>query len=94
MKYKFDYSREKDLILKETRNVNFKDVIEAYKKGKKLANLKNRNERYANQRLLVVNIARYAFVAPYVIDENRKRVFLKTVYPSRKFTKKYLGKQK
>lgn len=94
MQYKFDYSKVKDLVLKETRNVSFKDVIEAYKRGKKLADLENKSKGRTNQRLLVVNIGGRVFVAPYVIDENRKRVFLKTVYPSSKLTKKYLLKQK
>lgn len=94
MKYKFDYSEEKDLILKETRNVSFRDVIQAYKKGKKLADLENKSKGRTNQRLLVVNLEGYAFVAPYVIDEKRKRVFLKTIYSSRKLTKRYLLKQK
>lgn len=93
MRYTFDYSKEKDLVLKETRNVSFKDVIEAYKQGKKLADLENKSKGRTNQGLLVVNIRKYAFVAPYVIDENRKKVFLKTVYPSRKLTKKHLLKQ-
>ena len=90
VKYNFDYSREKDLILKESRNVSFRDVIQAYRTGKKLADLENKNKKRTNQRLLVVNIGGYAFAAPYTIDEKRKRVFLKTVYPSRKLTKKYL----
>ena len=90
MKYNFDYSREKDLILKESRNVSFRDVIQAYRTGKKLADLENKSKKRTNQRLLVVNIEGYAFAAPYIIDEKRKRVFLKTVYPSRKLTKKYL----
>lgn len=94
MRYKFDYSEEKDLILRETRNISFKDVIEAYKQGKRLANLKNKSKGRKNQRLLIVNIGGYAFATPYVIDKKRKVIFLKTVYPSRKLTKKYLEKLK
>ena len=90
MKHKFDFSKEKDLIFKETRSVSFQDVIQAYKRGKKLADLENKNKGRRGQRLLIVNIGGYAFVAPYIIDEKRKRVFLKTVYPSRKLTRKYL----
>lgn len=90
MQYKFDYSEEKDLILKETRGVSFRDIIQAYKTGGKLADLENKSKGRANQRLLVVNIGKYAFVTPYIIDKKRKRVFLKTIYPSKKLTKKYL----
>lgn len=88
MKYKFDFSKEKDLILKETRKISFRDVIVAYRSGKKIVDLAHKTRK--NQRTLIVNIKGYAYVAPYVIDEKRERIFLKTVYPSRKLTKKYL----
>ena len=51
MKYDFDYSKEKDLILKETRKVSFLDVINAYKARKKLDDLRHKNKKYLNQRL-------------------------------------------
>ncbi len=94
VKYKFDFSKEKDLILKTTRGVGFEDVIDAYKRGKKLSIIENRSKLHKGQRLLVVNINNYAFAAPYVIDKKRKRFFLKTVHPSRKLTEKYILKQK
>lgn len=93
MKYRFDYSEEKNLVLKETRGAGFEEVVEAYKKGNKLANIENKSGGYTGQRLLIVNIKGYAFVAPYVIDKIRKRFFLKTVYPSRKYTEKYLRRR-
>lgn len=92
MKYKFDYSNEKDELLKETRGISFRDVIVAYKSGKKIVDLENKSSGRSKQRLLLVNIKGYAFAVPYVIDDKRERIFLKTAYPSRKFTKKYLNK--
>ena len=76
MKYKFDYSKEKDLVLKETRSISFENVIKAYKQGKTLADLKHTSEKRPNQKLLVVQIGKYAYVAPYVIDEKRKTITL------------------
>lgn len=92
MKYKFDYSKEKNAILKETRGIGFEDVIRAYRSGKKLAILDNKSKGRKNQKMLIENIKGYAFAAPFVVDHKRKRLFLKTVYPSRKHTKKYLNK--
>jgi len=43
-----------------------------------------------NQYYFVVNFNNYAFVVPVVIDEEKDEIFLKTVFPSRKATKKYL----
>jgi hypothetical protein len=37
-----------------------------------------------------IKIKGYAYAVPYVIDKKRKVVFLKTVYPSRVLTEKYL----
>jgi len=39
---------------------------------------------------MVVDINNYAYVVPYVLDKKRKVIFLKTTYPSKILTKKYL----
>ncbi len=38
---------------------------------------------------MIVDVEGYAYLAPCVIEENE--YFLKTIIPSRKATKKYLG---
>lgn len=44
---------------------------------------------YPNQRIFVIGIDGYAFLVRYVEDE--EEIFLKTIIPSRKFSKLYLG---
>lgn len=44
---------------------------------------------YPGQRMMVINIANYAYLIPYI--ENDEELFLKTIIPSRKATQKYLG---
>ena len=44
--------------------------------------------RYPSQRMLVVRIRGYAYLVPFV--ETEREVFLKTIIPSRKATRKYL----
>lgn len=39
MKYKFDYSPEKDLVLRETRKIEFEDIIDAIESGGLLRNI-------------------------------------------------------
>ncbi len=46
-------------------------------------------EKYPNQQLIVVDIDNYAYLIPFVEDENGK--YLKTIIPSRKATRDYLG---
>lgn len=90
MKYKFDYSLEKDQILKRERNIGFEDIVNAIKSGGLIENKKHPNQkRYHGQKLFIVKIDIYVYVAPYVIDRKRQVYFLKTIYPNREMTKKY-----
>jgi len=49
-------------------------------------------EQYGDQRMFVVDIENYAYLVPYV--EKEDEIFLKTIFPSRKATMKYLKDQK
>lgn len=92
MKY-FDWDAEKNKRLKAEREIGFEDIIRALDEGKELDKIDHPNKkRYPNQKLLIVDIGNYAFVVPFVEDE--EKVFLKTIIPSRKMTKKYLIKEK
>jgi len=51
--------------------------------------VKNSSQNHQEQLCLIVDILNYAYVVPFVQYENI--VFLKTIYKSRKQTKKYLG---
>jgi hypothetical protein len=48
-------------------------------------------ERYSGQRIFVVRREDYVYLVPFVEDEHT--VFLKTIIPSRKATKEYLGEE-
>ncbi len=41
------------------------------------------------QKIFIVDIDEYVFLVPFVEDD--EGIFLKTIIPSRKMTKKYLG---
>lgn len=45
-------------------------------------------EKYAGQQFYVVDVDGYVYLVPFVQEENR--IFLKTIFPSRKHTKQYL----
>jgi len=88
----FDYSKEKDQILQEERGVSFSDVVQSITEGRLLGDIEHHNqEKYPNQRILIVEIKNYVYAVPYVEDPKSKKAFLKTVYPSRKYNEKYLG---
>lgn len=90
MKY-FDWNEEKNKLLKIEREVSFEDVLIAIESGDLLDIIEHpRKQKYPSQKIFVVNINNYAYLVPFV--ENDKKIFLKTIIPSRKATKKYIVK--
>lgn len=88
MKY-FAWNEEKNQQLKQERNVSFEEVVFHIRSEDLLDILEHPNqEKYPGQRIFVVNIDDYAYLVPFVEDE--EHAFLKTIIPSRKATKKYL----
>jgi uncharacterized DUF497 family protein len=86
----FNWNAEKSLLLKGTRGVSFEDAIFHVVKGDLLADYEHPNQRkYGGQRIMVIAIDNYAYLIPYV--ENEDEIFLKTIIPSRKATEEYLG---
>jgi len=47
-----------------------------------------KQERYGGQRIFIVKIREYAYLVPFL--ETEREIFLKTIIPSRRATKKYL----
>jgi len=91
MKIKLHWDRKKNDQLKVQRGIGFEAVAQAVKKNKILADDLNTNQkRYPGQRTMIVDINSYAYVVPYV-PRSDDSLFLKTIYPSRKHTKKYLN---
>lgn len=86
----FDWSDEKNGKLKKERNISFEEVVEAIKKGGLLNRLKHPNkQKYSNQYIFHIKIGNYVYTVPFVEEEDK--IFLKTIYPDRIATKKYLG---
>lgn len=85
----FDWNDDKNAELKSTRHISFERIVIAIEEGKLLDVLEHPNKtRYSNQMILVVEIESYAICVPCVIQDDA--YFLKTLFPSRKYTQKYL----
>ena len=85
----FDWNNEKNIMLKRDRNISFERIIVAIEQDNLLDILEHPNkEKYPNQLLLLVEIDRYVYVVPCVLENDV--CFLKTIFPSRKYTSKYL----
>jgi len=89
MKY-FSWNDEKNASLIRERGISFEEIVFHIENGDVLDLLEHpKQDRYPNQRLFVVNVDGYAYLVPFVEDE--QEVFLKTIIPSRKATRDYLG---
>lgn len=88
----FNWNEEKNNKLKKERGISFEEIILAINDGKVIKVLQNpKKEKYPNQRMYLINYNNYIYVVPYVINEETKEIFLKTVFPSRFYSKEYLS---
>ena len=82
------WDEEKNKLLKKTRGVSFDDVILALQDDRFIAIEEHPNKnRYPHQKILILNLNNYIHIVPFVESENE--IFLKTIYPDRKYHKKY-----
>lgn len=88
----FAFNEEKNEELFENRGVTFQNVIDAMNEKGILTDFRHPNiKKYPNQRIFVVEIENYTYCVPYV--ENNEKIFMKTIWPSRKFLKLLRGKK-
>ena len=84
------WNNEKNKLLQNERGISFEDIVNAISNGDLLDSIKNpSSEKYSSQSVFIVNLKGYVYCVPYVEDETS--IFLKTIFPSRKMRKRYLG---
>ena len=84
MKY-LNWDSEKSKLLKRERGITFEEIAYLIESGKIIGIEENKGR--PNQKIYILEIDNYAFVVPFV--ENDYEIFLKTAFPSRKYTKQY-----
>ena len=80
------WSHVKSNRLKRTRGVSFEEIVQA----ELLEVLKH--PKRPDQNIMLFRRKGYIWVVPFV--QNEKEIFLKTLYPSRKYTKIYDKRRK
>ena len=80
------WSPEKNAQLKRLHKVTFEELI-----GSRFIGTEYHSKRL-HQKLMLFEYKSYVWIVPYV--EGKNYFFLKTAFPSRKHTKKYLGGDK
>jgi len=84
MKY-LNWSLEKNEILKAKRGISFEEISYLIESGHILGIEENPGR--PNQKIYIVEIESYDVIVPFVERDNE--IFLKTAFPSRKYTKRY-----
>lgn len=88
-----NWNIEKSLKLEASRGICFEDIVFYIENGDISDDYQHPNQkRYTEQRIMVIGINNYAYLVPYVEDE--EELFLKTIIPSRKTTEIYFGGKK
>ncbi len=84
----FDWDPEKNEGLKVKRGISFEKIIFHLSQGDlwKIADHPD-HKRYPGQKIYFVKVDDYIYLVPYIKKE--KKVFLKTIIPSRKATRDY-----
>ncbi|NTU53456.1 MAG: BrnT family toxin [Chlorobiaceae bacterium] len=86
----YAWNSEKNEMLRKERGISFEDIVLNIQLGNEVDLFEHPNqERYPGQKISVVLVEGYAYLVPFV--ENNEEIFLKTIIPSRKATKRYPG---
>jgi uncharacterized DUF497 family protein len=86
----FRWSADKNELLKAERQVSFEQILQAIQEQKILDIIEHPNQaKYPAQKIFVIAMNEYVYLVPFVEDD--EEIFLKTIIPSRKMKKRYLG---
>lgn len=86
----FTWSVAKNRKLRQERGISFEEILFHLEAGDLLDEVEHHNpDRYPGQRIFIIAVDNYAYLVPFT--ESGSEIFLKTIIPSRKATRTYLG---
>lgn len=78
---------EKSKKLKEERGISFEEILVCVESQQVITIIENPSKKYHGQMVLVIRFKNYVYYVPFVKQE--EDMFLKTIIPGRKLTKRY-----
>jgi len=84
MKY-LNWDSKKNEILKRERGISFEQIAYLIESGQIIGI--EENPGHSSQKMYILAFENHTIIVPYV--ENDNEIFLKTAFPSRKYTKRY-----
>jgi len=89
VKYFAVWDPAKNTLLRAERDISFQEIIYHIERSGLLDVIAHHNPaKYPTQRILAVVIEAYVYLVPFV--QSGTEIALKTIYPSREATRKYL----
>jgi uncharacterized DUF497 family protein len=86
----FSWEESKNEWLKSNRDVCFEQIVVLMEQAALLDIIDNPNQdKYPGQKIAVARMNDYVYLVPY--EQKGEQIELKTIIPSRKATRKYLG---
>ncbi|MFW5728296.1 MAG: toxin [Spirochaetota bacterium] len=87
----FNWDDQKNRLLKRTRHIGFEEVVVAIQEERVVDIVEHPGEdRYPNQRISLIEHRNYIYAVPFVRNTETGEVFLKTIFPSRRYTRLHL----
>jgi len=86
----YRWNADKNQQLQAERGVSFEQALQAITGEQLLDIIQHPNqEKYPSQRTFIIELNQYVYLVPFV--ETEDEIFLKTIIPSRKLKRQYLG---
>lgn len=87
----YEYSAEKNSKLLKERGIGFEDIIAILDAKGVLAIIDHPNKaKYPKQKIYLVDVSGYVYLVPF--ERHSNKAVLKTIFPSRKFTRLFRNK--
>jgi len=87
------WNSDKNALLKNERGISFEDVVYHIASGDIIETVDHPSQqKYPGQKIHIISIEDYIYLVPFV--ESEEEIFLKTIIPSRKATRKYRSEGK
>jgi len=92
---KFVWQEGKNTLLKQKRKISFEQIVLAIENKQIVDVLEHPNQKkYKGQKYIMVESNNYVYVVPADISDSGEECYLKTIFPSRKYTNMYLKDKK
>jgi len=90
----YNWNDDKNEELKQKRKISFEEIVICLNEKRIQAVLEHPNKKkYPNQYLYLIEYNKYIYVVPFIESKDENEIFLKTIYPSREYTRKYLKRR-